>query len=508
MFVRDLNNITTAAVIFNTNCTRILLIQRRSDEIFPLQIALPGGRVREGEDASVAAKREVREEVGLEIDSMNFLGVYFAGEMMLVAYVGIVEEYPPKCAERISFWIDLGQIPADNLAPNVQDVIKHALQYVKIASMSKTLSRLGEAIEKGYRYVLEHTSTKEGYIGWDHFLGQGRIGNIGTALGVLILCRGGIRSHCIDEAVTYLKDNVSTDGGWGIRSIMDTGEEISITESTLYALDALICAGVDHSDRSISNGIDWLSEMQHSTGGWGSARFRAASSPHVFTTAFAISVLSGVNYDCKKLENAIDWLRAAQKPDGSWGAFSFQESPRQPGSATHTARSILALLDYPELDNRLAIDRGIRWLIKSYNPKQEQGWSSSSRVVFVSNKSRLDFKHFATPWVLVALIRSGVKLNELVVVQPLVALLDEQTEEGYWTHHLVCGQIPIWATHDSLMALSSYRNSLWKEAGDLVLYSLLKEKHDQLLSSFVLRESSRSKISGGNLGHASDNELH
>ncbi len=485
MSIQSFDNVTTAAVIFNIEYTKVLLIQREADEVYPSRIAFPGGRLQQGEDVITAAKREIKEEVGLDVDCLDFLKVYFADETMMVAFVTTVAETAPRDGERKSFWVDLDLPFGLNLAPNVKNALNDAIEYMAAVRQSGMLSRLGQAVNKATKYLRALTSTQDGYIGWDHFLGRGRVAVIGTALGVLALCRCGLRCHCINEGVSFLENSVLADGGWGLRSILDAGEEISIAESTLYVLSALLSAGVDSTDKIISNGIDWLIELQHENGGWGTAKFGDASSPRVFPTAFAISVLSEVDYNRQAVEKAVSWLRSAQKPDGSWGVFSAQSSPNKRGTAAHTARSILALLDYDGNEIQPAVDQGIHWLIEAYDPRHEQGWLSSSEVTFVSKKSRVDFKHFATPWVLTALMRSGTDLSDPLVIHPLVSLLNEQANQGYWTHHLVAGQIPIWATHDCLMAINEFKNSLWKYAGDLALYRLLAESQ-HIVYSFRL----------------------
>ncbi|HUN78765.1 MAG TPA: NUDIX hydrolase, partial [Solirubrobacteraceae bacterium] len=53
----------------------LLLVQRRNPP-FAGSWALPGGFVDEGERVADAAPRELREETGLRIDSLELLGVY------------------------------------------------------------------------------------------------------------------------------------------------------------------------------------------------------------------------------------------------------------------------------------------------------------------------------------------------------------------------------------------------------------------------------------------------
>jgi ADP-ribose pyrophosphatase YjhB (NUDIX family) len=53
-----------------------VLMVRRKKEPFAGRLALPGGFVNEGETAEDAARREVNEETGLEVEPVDILGVY------------------------------------------------------------------------------------------------------------------------------------------------------------------------------------------------------------------------------------------------------------------------------------------------------------------------------------------------------------------------------------------------------------------------------------------------
>jgi len=66
--------LTTDCVIFDDE-GRVLLI-RRGNPPFKGAYALPGGFVDIGETVEAACRREVREEVGIEIDGLQLIGVY------------------------------------------------------------------------------------------------------------------------------------------------------------------------------------------------------------------------------------------------------------------------------------------------------------------------------------------------------------------------------------------------------------------------------------------------
>jgi len=66
--------LTTDCVILD-NMGRVVLI-RRKNEPFKGSYALPGGFVDIGETVEAACRREVKEEVGIELGDLSLVGVY------------------------------------------------------------------------------------------------------------------------------------------------------------------------------------------------------------------------------------------------------------------------------------------------------------------------------------------------------------------------------------------------------------------------------------------------
>lgn len=67
------NPTPTTDVVIYTPDQGIVIIKRANE---PLGYALPGGFIDEGEQAETAAKREMKEETGLDIKLLGLLGVY------------------------------------------------------------------------------------------------------------------------------------------------------------------------------------------------------------------------------------------------------------------------------------------------------------------------------------------------------------------------------------------------------------------------------------------------
>jgi 8-oxo-dGTP diphosphatase len=86
--------LTTDCVIFD-NEGRVLLIARKN-EPFKGSYALPGGFVDLGETVEAACRREIREEVGIEVGDLTLVGAYSdpkrdpRGHTVSVAYLALL----------------------------------------------------------------------------------------------------------------------------------------------------------------------------------------------------------------------------------------------------------------------------------------------------------------------------------------------------------------------------------------------------------------------------------
>jgi 8-oxo-dGTP diphosphatase len=119
-------SVTVDLVVFARDKTnhcniKVLLIKRGKDP-FEGQWAIPGGFFNEGETTEQAAKRELKEETGCELDSVKLIGVYSdpnrdpRGQVITIAYLAELDdvvdvEGRDDAAE--ARWFDLGKLRVD-----------------------------------------------------------------------------------------------------------------------------------------------------------------------------------------------------------------------------------------------------------------------------------------------------------------------------------------------------------------------------------------------------------
>lgn len=96
-------SVTVDCVVFD-DCDRLLLIRRRNAP-FAGRFALPGGFIDPGETTEDAARRELREETGLEARELRLAGVYSKpgrdprGWTVSIAYLVTTDGAVPKAGD-------------------------------------------------------------------------------------------------------------------------------------------------------------------------------------------------------------------------------------------------------------------------------------------------------------------------------------------------------------------------------------------------------------------------
>lgn len=132
--------VTVDSVVFCkvSNKFKVLLIQRKNDP-FKDQWALPGGFVDEGEDLEVAAKRELLEETGVVVQSMEQVQAFGKpgrdprGHTISIAFLSRIfteEELEPSDDARDARWVDIENIMDMDLAFDHDEIINVAQQFL------------------------------------------------------------------------------------------------------------------------------------------------------------------------------------------------------------------------------------------------------------------------------------------------------------------------------------------------------------------------------------------
>lgn len=130
---------TAVYVIFKRD-NKIALLLRENTEWMNNHYCLPAGRVEHGENFSVAAIREAREEVGIELNKSQIQPIFTAHRLSPDAlwvdvffeaqnWQGELLNAEPHIHSEIG-WFDINKLP-DNLVPGLRESLQ-ALQEGKI----------------------------------------------------------------------------------------------------------------------------------------------------------------------------------------------------------------------------------------------------------------------------------------------------------------------------------------------------------------------------------------
>jgi len=133
-----------------------ILLIRRCHDPFAGRWALPGGRVESGEETATAARRELREEAGLDVAVLIPVGVYAKperdprGRYVTFAYTAYLTGGPPvptagdDAAD--ARWWPITELLAVPLAFDHRRIIEDALEYWR---SRLTIATSGEALPLG-----------------------------------------------------------------------------------------------------------------------------------------------------------------------------------------------------------------------------------------------------------------------------------------------------------------------------------------------------------------------
>jgi 8-oxo-dGTP diphosphatase len=125
--------IRVVAALIEGNNGKVLITQRRAQAFMPLKWEFPGGKVEKGESDQQALKREIQEELGIEIEVGNhFLGLVHAYPDFYVdfqVYQCSIEQGEPQDIGVHGFkWVSITELDSYDFPPADQPTIKKLLE--------------------------------------------------------------------------------------------------------------------------------------------------------------------------------------------------------------------------------------------------------------------------------------------------------------------------------------------------------------------------------------------
>jgi len=102
--------------------TRVLMSRRRADQPMPGLWEFPGGKVEPGESPTAALAREVREELGCEVEVGRIHEVVFHAypefDLYMLVYAAVISHGTPSPVDVAEIaWVEATRLPELDLLP-------------------------------------------------------------------------------------------------------------------------------------------------------------------------------------------------------------------------------------------------------------------------------------------------------------------------------------------------------------------------------------------------------
>lgn len=398
----------------------------------------------------------VRTRWRIDVSYLGLLACRQRDNLALTMLAAVVIREPTLISDRDLRIIPSGEVRGLRAEVEYAEHFATALNWYAVTESTAGLAdRMQRAIDRSIAYLDGHVSMEDGRRGWSQYQDGGAVGVLSTAEAVLAHVYAGVRGEVIDNPAETLETMQNSDGGWQIRrSLVSAPSARSVTESSAACLLALAGVGRGQSDPSVREGIAWLASQERPEGGWSATSDDTESS--VFATTVAVRALAAYGRS-DAVNHGVAWLRSVQRADGGWGAHARATTDPTPDSEpAYTAYAVYALLAAGVTGSDQAVVSGCDYLRTTFRAGESEPWrpTSASSLIDPVTSSRLDYRHFATPWAVIALSRAGHGLSDPVVMAGLRALLELQAADGAWRCGLApSNSTPVWATYDAVLAL-------------------------------------------------------
>lgn len=429
----------------------------------------PGGPHHRGELGALV-RELARRQLDLDITYIGLLAADESGTAVRLVVTAVLRTVPDGSRLRL---LPVGEARARRRDLQHGEHLETAWHWHEAVRCAPDLGRrIERSMRTAVAFLARHRAEEAGHWGWEQYLGTDTLGTLSTANGILTCLHARAGGELAERALQTLRALQNDDGGWQIRrALIGSDSDTSITESTCACLWAFHEAGHrPESEEAVRRGLAWLRERQRPDGGWASADVPGQQSL-VFATASAVRILA-LYGERDAVARGVQWLRDAQCPDGGWGATAPAADETVSSSPAYAAAALLALRQagVPVTDH--VITTGCEYLLGAFSPDRPEPWESTSFTSLVDSRrfARMDFRHFATPWVLAALCECGYDLSHPVVLTGTLQLLRLERPGGGWRSTLTAPDItPIWAVHGAVYALRTVLDSGARNLAPLVL---------------------------------------
>lgn len=151
-------------IVWNEEGKILFLKRSEQDKTFPGKFTLPGGHVDPGEECEEAAKRELYEEAGIEVEEVTQVGEYEDEKVQIKYYESHTENAEPRLQQEETWtyeWKSVSEIPDMDLPLNMGENLMKILNPLKmqVVSIKKALEE--DSITKDqYRLLMQSVISK------------------------------------------------------------------------------------------------------------------------------------------------------------------------------------------------------------------------------------------------------------------------------------------------------------------------------------------------------------